>query len=397
MEQKIQLTRNDNAAHTREMPSSLSARRRATVVFLLFLLLVLSVLQSGCDAFFHTVPPSKKGTVAVMTRNVYVGADVNSVLGVTLGEIPVAVAQFFAHVQETNFAERARAMADEIESAGPDLVALQEVALFRIQSPGDYLDGERSPNAEEVAQDFLSMLMQELNVRELRYRVVNVVENADIELPATTNGRDFFDLRLTDRDVILARREVQVNRSEAHHFETNLPLPLVDSKGDPLPLLRGFGTVAATVRGLSLTFVNTHLETAAFADVQVAQAEELIGAVRNIEGPVVLAGDFNSAAPGAATPVLDTETYGMMAAAYTDAYLAAEPGEVGYTCCQAADLTNVDSQLAWRIDQIWHDDRTDALLATVLGDEPADRTPGGLWPSDHAGVAALLRIDRHAP
>ena len=30
--------------------------------------------------------------------------------------------------------------------------------------------------------------------------------------------------------------------------------------------------------------------------------------------------------------------------------------------------------------------------AELVGDEAADRTPGGLWPSDHAGLSALLRI-----
>jgi hypothetical protein len=30
----------------------------------------------------------------------------------------------------------------------------------------------------------------------------------------------------------------------------------------------------------------------------------------------------------------------------------------------------------------------DAFRSHLLGDEPSDRTRGGLWPSDHAGVAA---------
>jgi hypothetical protein len=32
------------------------------------------------------------------------------------------------------------------------------------------------------------------------------------------------------------------------------------------------------------------------------------------------------------------------------------------------------------------------VSAEVVGDDPADRTTGGLWPSDHAGVVATLRI-----
>jgi hypothetical protein len=31
------------------------------------------------------------------------------------------------------------------------------------------------------------------------------------------------------------------------------------------------------------------------------------------------------------------------------------------------------------------------LDADVVGDELGDRTPSGLWPSDHAGVVATLR------
>jgi hypothetical protein len=27
-----------------------------------------------------------------------------------------------------------------------------------------------------------------------------------------------------------------------------------------------------------------------------------------------------------------------------------------------------------------------------VGDQPGDRTPSGLWPSDHAGVIATLKI-----
>ena len=30
----------------------------------------------------------------------------------------------------------------------------------------------------------------------------------------------------------------------------------------------------------------------------------------------------------------------------------------------------------------------------LLGDQPADMTPSGLWPSDHAGVAVKLEFER---
>ena len=70
--------------------------------------------------------------------------------------------------------------------------------------------------------------------------------------------------------------------------------------------------------------------------------------------------------------------------------LWAGPGP-GYTCCQAEDLTNPVSQLYERIDIVFT--RNIALAAgrsILIGDSPAERTPSGLWPSDHAGVVTRL-------
>ena len=68
----------------------------------------------------------------------------------------------------------------------------------------------------------------------------------------------------------------------------------------------------------------------------------------------------------------------------------AGPGP-GFTCCQAGDLTNPVSQLYERIDMVFT--RNIALAAgrsILIGDTPAERTPSGLWPSDHAGVVTRL-------
>lgn len=65
--------------------SSPSARRRATVIFLLFLLMVLSVLQSGCGLFSETDPKGKSGAAPVTTQNLHVGDDVRGVLNAGAG------------------------------------------------------------------------------------------------------------------------------------------------------------------------------------------------------------------------------------------------------------------------------------------------------------------------
>ncbi len=63
------------------------------------------------------------------------------------------------------------------------------------------------------------------------------------------------------------------------------------------------------------------------------------------------------------------------------------------TCCQAADLLNSVSLLDRRIDYVLFRGFDRVQKAETVLDEPGDRVQSGgrlLWPSDHAGVAALL-------
>jgi endonuclease/exonuclease/phosphatase family metal-dependent hydrolase len=106
--------------------------------------------------------------------------------------------------------------------------------------------------------------------------------------------------------------------------------------------------------------------------------------------PVILLGDLNSKADGTGTP-----TYANLLkpkVGFVDAWTEGGSGE-GLTCCQDANLLNPQSNL---------EDRRDFVLvgrgpfqvidAQVVGADPADRTLSGLWPSDHAGVVAELRL-----
>ncbi|MFW1494668.1 hypothetical protein ACEV9S_24585, partial [Vibrio parahaemolyticus] len=57
----------------------------------------------------------------------------------------------------------------------------------------------------------------------------------------------------------------------------------------------------------------------------------------------------------------------------------------GATSGQAEDLRNPPGRLEDRIDAIFVRGMV-PHHAAIFGDRAADRTPGGLWPSDHAGV-----------
>jgi endonuclease/exonuclease/phosphatase family metal-dependent hydrolase len=195
-----------------------------------------------------------------------------------------------------------------------------------------------------------------------------------------------------DHDVILARADVTTTPALARNFLAAVELPLPDSLSS-VEILRGFVAVEASIGGRRGLFVNTHLETRAFPTIQVLQATELLLALGAQHGPVLLVGDFNSDPDGSSTPTYELITK----AGFVDTWTRRlGPPEPGYTCCQAPDLRNEESLLHRRIDIVFgrglglRPSRVE-VDAWVVGDEPADRTPSGLWPSDHAGVVTELR------
>jgi len=328
--------------------------------------------------------------VDVMTYNVFLGGDLTPVITAQTPEAFVAAAtNLYLQVEATDFSQRARSIARSIDETDPLLIGLQEVSLWRTDTPAD---GPATP-ATEVAYDFLEILLDALEERGLQYEPVSIVENFDGEAPTALG----FDARLTDRDVILARAGLPASRlqivDEQHgNFEASLeiPNPVIGT----IEVLRGWNLVDAKVRGKPLRFINTHLE--AFSPVaQVAQAQELLAGPAGPAAPsmpVVMAGDFNSNADGSTTP-----TYGMLiGAGFTDAWSQARPDDPGNGCCWNSDL--MSGVLDHRIDLIlFKGGGFSATGADLLGEEPGDMTPSGLHPSDHSGVFAQLEYGPRTP
>jgi endonuclease/exonuclease/phosphatase family metal-dependent hydrolase len=150
----------------------------------------------------------------------------------------------------------------------------------------------------------------------------------------------------------------------------------------PVTLPRGWASVDVKLRGKSFRFVDTHLE--AFSPfVRNPQAAELVGGPAATELPVVLVGDMNSG------PGFDLGAYGiLLGRGFSDAW----SDGAGLTCCHAADLDNPDPTLTKRIDLVLTRGGFETVSANVAGEETADRTPSGLWPSDHAGVVVSLPL-----
>lgn len=340
--------------------------------------------QLGCDDD-DLVGPGLP--ISVYTRNLYLGSDLTSLLGAGSPEgIPAEAAKIWANIQASDFPERAKILAEDIVAAAPDLVALQEVTLYRRQVPSDIAPGNTAPNAEEVVLDFLALLMTEIDARGGGYRIVGEALNADAELPVADDQGGVYDLRLTDRDVILARDTAQTGYFNVDHFAAAFKFPVGGADGVQLETIRSVSWVDADVGGARFTFANTHLEIQSLElAVQVPQAVEMMNSLQGVAGPILLLGDLNSDPGEASYALVDTR--------FDDAWPEARGTEAGFTCCQAGDLLNPDSTAANRIDLIWHLGRFRTTQAEVRGADPAiGRTPAGLWASDHFGVSAHVEL-----
>jgi endonuclease/exonuclease/phosphatase family metal-dependent hydrolase len=365
---------------------------------------VVSVLLAACepasptslgakeDADFKSANGRGHGQfVSAMTRNLYIGTDIGRVLVEPPQTMPLAVARGYAEVIASRPAERMAAIADEIATHQPDLVGLQEVSAFYTQVPGDFTTGN-AQQASDLQYDFLQLLLDALRARGETYHVASVIVNVDLELPAfVPPAGPLFDVRLQDRDVILVRQGVKYWNAQSGLFSAAVPLTL-----GPIAFnfTRGWTAVDAKVRGREIRFVNTHLETQDFPPVNEAQGRELIALFQDSPLPVLLAGDFNSAANESAAPRQKTATYGaILAAGYRDLWTTANPRQEGLTCCHADDLRNTTIDFTQRIDFIFYDGRFGGGSdATLLGHRLSHRTPSGLFPSDHAGVFGRVRL-----
>ena len=325
-------------------------------------------------------------TITVYTRNLYLGSEITPLVSIPTWEaIPGVAATLWANIQASDFPERAKVLAAEIVALGPDLVALQEVTLYRSQVPGDVQRGDEVPNATEVVLDFLAILMAEIEAGGGGYRVVGEAVNVDAEVPVDDGAGGLFDLRLTDRDVILARDTVQTSNFIVRPFAARFEFVAGNTGGIPIALTRSTSRVDAVLGEAHFTFGNAHLEIQSVQPVQTAQAIEMLSGIASVPDPVLLLGDFNS------EPAMNS--YPLLTAQFYDAWDDAGGGAPGVTCCQNGDLMNPESVAGDRIDLVLYRGRFRVNDMTVTGTDPATgRTPGGLWASDHFGVLAHVEL-----
>ena len=132
---------------------------------------------------------------------------------------------------------------------------------------------------------------------------------------------------------------------------------------------RGFIRAEVRIGGRLINFVTTHLDYQ-YEDGRVYEAQQLLGALKDVKGPLIVVGDFNDEPTG--------EAYKLMRLAFDDAWSSADTTEAGYSYPADKPAKRIDYIFLRTADRI----RTKrAWVVSTLA-------------SDHVPVVADLELER---
>lgn len=332
------------------------------------------------------VADNDDAVIRIMTQNIYQGTSFTEVATATTPPaFLAAVTATRQNILATKPAVRAAALAREIARERPDLVALQEVAILRTA----LVPVTTPPRpVTTVEMDQLQLLLAELQKLGHPYQAVSILPNLDAQAPSSTGT----SVRVTARTVIIARSrsdDVQLSNMQAQEYLNfaSVPTPV----GAPVPNQRGWTSVDVKVNGRTARFITTHLDQS--VPLNALQISELLqSAVNSTTLPVVLVGDFNVAANVPTDPSF-ANYQALLNGGLVDAWVEKRAPGTGLTCCQTPSVSVPTSNLTLRVDLVLLRGGIDIREIHLIGNTPADFVDG-VWPSDHAGIVASLRIPR---
>ena len=352
---------------------------------LLAIVLIISVVVVGVASAGSNGngPP-----VTVLTRNLYLGADLTPIFEAAETGDPFVVVQAITEVylqaMASDIPARAAAVADEIAASEPHLVGLQEAVVWTS------FDAQGNP----VSIDFVQLILAELAARGQHYEAIAIAKGFDQLLPTFVGP-----VSLTVSDVILARADLPSDKfalsnvQMGNYFYRIVFDVTIPGGTQTVEIPRQWASVDVSLHGKSFRFITTHLESA-HQGIRVGQALELLGVAAASPLPVVLLGDLNAEV----NSVGDSAWLLINQGGFADAWSASQSKDPGYTCCQEPSLRLALSTLDERIDLVLTQGDFKVINAHVIGDEwindPADPSHPVLWASDHAGVLVKLFIPK---
>ena len=241
-------------------------------------------------------------TVTVMSRNLYLGADV----GVALDLIPdlSAAAQFmWDQVAATDFDKRSAFLADEAHRFKPDVIGLQEATQWTCKK--GFFGG--SIDVFDFTEQFLAATREAGTAYVVADVDGNPAANPGYSIPPLPGlsvndpqtfqpifGSDSANCGFTIGDALLVREDLAGSLVQTGTIEYEAREVIVPTV---LSIDRGYAWADLEIAGTTVRFVTTHLESLWSADevpINAEQAQQLVADLADTELPLVVMGDFNS-------------------------------------------------------------------------------------------------------
>ncbi len=397
--------------------------------------LAASLLVFAVNADAAKPSKTQPALIDVMTQNQYLGTDLGPVLTAAPEDINAEVIKALENVAASLPAERLGRLAELISDRSPHVVVLNEAFTYSCEN----MFPEATPANEgcghqSIKGAFINFLKTTETNLAGRYVTMARVQNFAIaNLPFEINGY-WALLTTSDHDAIMTRSDIAASASAVPLADSGCrktlegegcnyqAVPTVPTALGDVTVERGYVAVDLSVGGQPYRVFATHLEQRQLVPgspdpdpsrvLQRLQAAELVQTALLFPAAPgtkkLIVGDINSSPVDGVsmlpTPIgpLPPPYAVFVGSGFIDAWTL-RPGAgqgqgaplIGYSCCQDEDLANRHSMLYERIDMIFSLDRPSKVMdARLIGTTAASKTwpPGhGLWPSDHASVAAGLQ------
>ncbi len=262
------------------------------------------LLVASCLAYPPRTSAQSRDLLTVMTRNLYLGADVYQAAQY-VPDFNAVSQHLWDQMQKTVFVDRADAFADEVIRVHPDVIGLQEAAQW-------YCRPERTGRAQ-VVYDYTQLFIAALARRGAAYEVAH----APSSLPAEHLGFSFptvpYITTVTDTtvfpplfgsesvscgfaiyDVLLVKtaRSHDVYRTGASDFVFDYTLV-----PGFLDMNRGFAWLDMHIGTQTVRVVTTHVEAFFYDNLEpysIGQTEQFIRDLGTTTSAIVVLGDFNN-------------------------------------------------------------------------------------------------------
>ena len=241
--------------------------------------------------------------LTVMSRNLYLGADV----GVALDLIPdfSAAAQFmWSQVAATDFSKRAPVLAEEVISQNADIVGLQEathwyckknvlskkVVVFDFTQ--QFLDATK-----KLGHEYVLATRNGVSAFNIGYSIPAIPYLTMVNDPATFQplfGSDKASCGFEIGDAIVIKKELAQEIDQVGNTEYEASYSIVPKL---MTIYRGYTWLDLHHNGSNVRIVSTHLESLWDKNKipnSVLQSQQLISDLASTKTPVIVIGDFNS-------------------------------------------------------------------------------------------------------